>query len=295
MKALKNSLVFFGLIGLFLLGAGSCVLKKSPEYLAVHLTNSQLASNPGEELPFEEDPREIDTCKHRKGQGCWEFSTCRTFCEDVFFSKELEETCYNWAFSLYEDFAILFNLMDKKAFQEVEPEILSCFIRLSGNQKDTFLRSWDQEKAEAFLEELAFNEKLAYELFKVDKKEDFEILEALFRKLGHRKADRNLKVNLDNLNESFFTLIQNENNYPAWKWLDNYVSMECKKDRSCEEPLEYYCEVLEDYSRGELDDFLYKNDLFAKDYRGDIESKTCRGSACEYGDVQDLRTICRDF
>ena len=237
------------------------------------------------------DQEEDSVCKNRVNEEnpvCWTFPGCRSFCEELFFSKEKQQICYNWPTALVDDFEILFSTMTKGLFQNIDSKIFKCFLKLSENNSILF-KNLNEEESKEFLEEVAVNHNLAYHLASEDKG-NFSVLTALFRKIKSRFINA-IKQPLSHKHSNFLIALHKEENRSAWTWLNDYLIYRCRGDSTCKEPLDYYCEILEDVKGEALEDF-FENNGFKREYRQRIESKTCGSSRCEYGELRDFDEMC---
>jgi len=142
------------------------------------------------------------------------------------------------------------------------------------------------------LEEVANNPELAFYLRQEDKG-DFSILYSLLKKIsGH--TGKAIKKIIDSKQANFLILLHRYHNHQAWNWLNDHIVHRCRRDPLCKEPLEYYCEVLEDIVSESLADF-FENQNFKNEYKNVIEAKRCGSGHCEYGKVQDFEEMCRDL
>ena len=290
MRDLRKTMYFLTWTFILLSLISSCFSRKPILPSAFFSESSEPKLKHSEELDGE-NQEEGYVCL-REGRGCWEFEECRTFCEDLFFSPENRQMCFEWPIDLYEDFKRLFVVRDTETFENIEPQVLRCFLGLSERNRSVFFKAFDEETAQEFLKEIAGNPKLAFELAGYDKG-DFSLLDKLFKKISSYII-RAVKANLDYSKGNFLTLIHEYENRPAWTWLDDYIVHHCRRDSSCEEPLEYYCKILEDNRSKELEDFFY-NQNFKRSYRQRIEAQTCGSRNCEYGDVRDFKELCREI
>ena len=292
MQVFKKTIRCF-VIGFILTGFNtSCFVKRqSSSLLYSQLPEKKEIPAPEDEKPLEKENQEEGFVCSKEGRGCWEFSECRGFCENLFFGEDSREMCYQWPISLYEDFENLFITIYTKPFRYIDPKVLKCFVKLSENNKTTLFKKFNQEETLEFLGEIAKSSELAFHLSGEDKG-DFFIFRTLFKKISSRipRAVKRMSTNKGN----FLILLHEYQNYHAWLWLDDYIIHGCRRDSLCKEPLDYYCEVLEDVFSATLEDF-FENQYFKNEYRKAIESKQCGSQSCEYGDVRDFREMCDNF
>ena len=288
MQDFKKRISFAAISFIFIGFASSCITH-TPRL------PSHFYSQPNEEDNLNtEDEKTLEiegfACQ-KEGRGCWEFPECRSFCEELFFSPDDRQMCYQWPISLFDDFKSLFITMKTKPFRSIEPEVLKCFIQLSENHKTILFRKFNREEAQEFLEEVAKNPELAFYLGGEDKG-DFSILHSLLKKISSYTGKAIKKI-IDTRQTNFLILLHRNHNRQAWIWLNDYVVHRCRRDSLCKEPLEYYCEALEDIVSETLTDF-FENQNFKNEYKTAIESKRCGDSDyCEYGEAQDFKEMCQ--
>lgn len=280
--------ISFAAISFILVGFVSSCITHIPR-LPSHFYSQSSEDN----LKEDEKSLEIESfvCQ-KEGRGCWEFSECRSFCEELFFNPDDRQKCHQWPISLFDDFKSLVATIKTEPFQNIEPEVLGCFIQLSEDRKTILFRQFNEEEAQEFLEEVARNPKLAFHLGREDKG-DFSILHSLLKKIRGRTG-KAFKEIINTKRVNFLILLHRNQNRPAWVWLNDYAVHRCRRDSFCKEPLEYYCEVLEDTFSETLADF-FENQNFKNEYKTAIESKRCGSGYCEYGEVQDFREMCGDL
>ena len=293
--------VYFILIGLI----SSCVVKKTtpPSYFSSQSDTSSheekqdsntVKTEPlnitGEKPLAEENKTESFVCQ-KEGRGCWEFPECRSFCENLFFNEHSKQMCRQWPISLFEDFENLFVTINTKPFHSIEPQVLKCFLKLS-EEKNVLFKKFDMEEAKEFLEEVAVNPELAFYLAGEDK-DNFSILNTLLKTI-HSRVPSAIKKRLSLNKGHFLILLHEHQNRSAWAWLNDYIIYRCRRDSSCKEPLDYYCEILQDIQPKILEDF-FKNRHFKQEYKKDIELKNCGSATCQYGTAQDFEKMCEEL
>ena len=220
---------------------------------------------------------------------CWTVPHCRNFCDDLFINKRDEQKCHKWPSRLVNRFSDLYETMNKGVFQDISAKSFKCFIKLTENGSLLF-KDLTEEESKEFLLEIAFNPNLAFNLSSADKG-SFSVLTALFRKLSGRLIS-SAKEPLGHNKGNFLIEIYKKDNQPAWNWLNDYLIYLCKKDSKCEEPLDYYCDILKNIKTNILEDFFENNQHFERGYRQAIQRQQCGGSGCKYGDIQDFKQMC---
>ena len=226
-------------------------------------------------------------CK-QEGKTCSEYKSCQRFCNDLFFTHKGKENCYKWSYSFFKDFEELAQQLKAFSFSHLDFPTVKCFFKMSEDHKITIFKGFTEKAAEEFLEQVAINQDLAWSLFRSDK-EHFDILKDLFEKRD-RRVQRAIGKDIFS-DSSFLILAHKHNNRSAWDWIDSFIRHDCKKVSSCQHPLEYYCEILEEDYREDLESF-FENRSFERAYKKDIEAETCGLRACQYGKVKDFKSFC---
>ena len=224
----------------------------------------------------------------QKGKACSEYESCKTFCDDLFFLQKGKENCYKWSHSYFKNFEKLANQLETLSFSNLDIPTVKCFFEMVEDHRITLFKDWTKKSAEIFLTQIAINYELAGHLYQADKKH-FYILKDLLEEFDGRNQ-RAIRKEIFSQSH-FITLALAHKNQPAWNWIDSFIHHDCDKTATCQFALEYYCEVLEETSRKDLES-LFANHWFERAYKKDIESETCNSSYCEYGKVTDFKTIC---
>lgn len=293
----KNIFISF-ILGLTLTGLIlSCSKKEEQDFRAFFRSQIEREQTELKEKVKEENKQDtLSTdeqgfvCPEKEARGCWQLPQCKNFCDESFSYKAERQNCYNWPLPLFDDFKNLIETINTGLFQNIEPKVLRCFLKLSEDNKDSFFRKLNKDEAKELLEVIADEKDLAFHLAKEDKS-DFSILHRLFKKIRSRTPSA-IKEELHS-GDNFLIRLSEDGNRPAWDWLNDYISYRCQRDKTCKEPLDYYCEILEDIKHSELEYFFeYRN--FEIEYKKDIESKNC-GEPCKYGDVADFRKMCNSL
>ena len=239
----------------------------------------------------DEDQSAIKVRCRQEGETCSEYKSCKAFCDDLYFNFQGRENCYNWSYSFFESFERLAYYLETLAFSKLDFPTMKCFFEMSENHRINIFKNFTEKSAEAFLEEIAINEELALLLFKSDKG-SFNILKDLFDKID-RRPYRAIRRELFS-GENFLVFAQKYSNSTANKWADDFIRYECKKTSTCQNPLEYYCKILAETSRKDLEKFLASH-WFERAYKADIESETCYSSNCKYEKVSHFKKFCEKF
>ncbi len=240
-------------------------------------------------IPLERSPHKAFSCQ-KESQACWGFPACVRFCEELFFNKESRKKCLQWPMVLFEDFNNLLNIIRTQPFQEIDLKVLKCFMDLSEEDKTILFKRLNKDSAQEFLEEIAKTPELALILAKEDDK-NFSIFRTLTKKVSSRIPTA---IKGRGGSKNFLILLNENENRPAGVWLDDFISHFCRRDSSCDEPLDYYCKILDKTRSEPLKDF-FENAYFKKEYKRNIESKSCGSQNCEYGNLIDFRSLCRSF
>jgi len=230
-------------------------------------------------------------CEKKSPRQCWQLPQCKVFCNNIFRNKKEREHCYKWPPDLYPEFENLFQILETETFDKIDPKVLKCFLDISEEHSDVALKKLKREDVKDLLHTLAEDPELASSFYKEEEKK-FPLLHSLYRKIGGRTST-SIKKPIHG-SSNFLILISENENKPAWKWLNAYIFYRCKTDQTCKEPLDYYCTILKDENKTTLTDFFQYRE-FEKEYQREIESKSCGESLCQYGDVQNFRSLCQDI
>ena len=284
---ITSRIISFILMGLII----SCATKEPMDLVAL-LHSQEKSAKETLTTKAEQNSQITDeegfTCQKEEGDKCWQFQSCRNVCEELFFNNEQKENCYNWPMHLFEDFIELIDTMERGLFQQLEPEVFQCFLKITEGRTNILFRKFSKEEAKEFLEVLSYTYDLTFHLEKADGR-DFFIFNSLFRKINHRIPSA-IKKELRG-GDNFLILLNKYENQTGWMWLNNYITHRCRIDSKCKEPLDYYCEILKDVQNSDLND-VFENRKFKNEYQRDVESKTCGADRCEYGNIQDFDEMC---
>ena len=245
------------------------------------------SSSSPEEIEQESLTVEGIQCK-LEGRACSEDKKCQMFCDDLFFHYKGRENCYNWPYSFFKDFKKVANQLKTLSFSDLDYPTVKCFFKMTEDHKISLFKNFTEKSAKKFLTQIVKDQQLAHSLLQSDKV-DFEILEGLFGKID-RRVQRAIRTEIY-LDSHFLILAHKYKNRFAWRWIDSFIHYDCKKNSSCQNPLEYYCEILEETYRGDLEDF-FENHWFERAYKEHIESTACDSYDCEYGKVSDFKEFC---
>ena len=227
----------------------------------------------------------------KRGDSCSEHEDCKAFCDDLFIYKKGKEHCWKWPYSAFKDFKKLKQQLETLSFADLDFSRVKCFFEMSKSHRISLFKNFSKKSAEIFLAQIAINEKLAKPLYQADKK-DFNMLEDLFDKVD-RRFQRAMSENIFH-QSPFLTLSLEYKNQPAQDWADSFIRYKCKKTTTCQQPLEFYCDILEDTSKRELEN-LFERRWFEIAYKRDIEAKACYSRDCEYGKISDFKEFCKNI
>ncbi|MCZ0932641.1 MAG: hypothetical protein OXJ52_05770 [Oligoflexia bacterium] len=256
---------------------------------APYIVFDDLPEETAEKSLSDEETQGIEKIQcRREGKACSEYKSCQSFCEDLFFTQKGKENCYKWPHSFFKDFKKFVWQLETSSFSNLDFPTMKCFFKMSEDHRIRLFKNFSEKPAEKLLAQIAVNYKLALPLFHSDKK-NFDILKDLFEKID-RRAQRAMMAEIFSRNH-FLILAHKHKNKPAWDWIDSFIRYDCKKTSSCRHPLEYYCEILEETYRGDLESF-FENRWFERAYKEDIELSACDSYDCEYGKVSDFKEFC---
>ena len=226
-------------------------------------------------------------CK-QEGKTCSEFESCKSFCDDLFFYYKGRENCYNWSYSFFEEFKKTAHQLETLSFSNLNTLSLKCFFEMAQDHRITMFKNFTKKSSELFLTEVASNKELASAIYKADR-DEFYILKDLFNKIN-KNTLRALREKIY-FYDHFLIVSQKNNNQSAWIWVDDFINFDCKKNSSCQSPLESYCKVLEGTSREDLAGILDSRS-FESAYKREIELATCDSSYCKYEKISDFKDFC---
>ena len=186
----------------------------------------------------------------QSGPACSEYGRCKAFCDDLFFYQKGRDNCYKWSYSFFPDFIKLLEQIETLSFSDLDFATVDCFFEMSEDHRLNLFKNFPEKSAEKFLVYIANQYELALPLFHSDKV-DFYLLKDLFGKLDKR-IQKGIRTEIFDQTH-FLILAHRSKNKPAWDWIDSFIRHDCKKSSTCQDPLEYYCEILEETSRGDLE------------------------------------------
>ena len=238
----------------------------------------------------DEEVQEISKIKcEQEAETCSEYESCKVFCDDLFYNHQGRKNCYEWSYSFFKDFKKVARQLETLSFTDLEVPAMKCFFEMSSDHRINFFKNFTDKSAEIFLTQITINKELAWSVFKADK-ENFNIFEDLFEKID-KKVQRAIREEIF-LQNHFLILAQKHNNKSAWSWVDSFIRYDCKKTSACQHPLEYYCDILKETPRKDLEFFL-ENSWFERAYKSDIELEVCDSYHCEYGKISDFKEFCK--
>lgn len=263
---------------------------KEPNSLALPLASQEEGSIGS----HAEEPEEGDLiCSAKQGPFCWQNQACIDFCEEVFWLDEDRQKCRRQSLSMGIAFEELWEILKTGVFQHIRLEVFSCFLEVTENKK-LFFRDFSEEEAKEFLHEMAKDRDMM-QLVSKKGPDNFSILDALFRKINHiivNAIAEPLTLGADN---NFLITAYDNSNFFALVYLDDYIIYKCRRHSYCSEPLDYYCKILKDVKLSTWQRFFEERHHFRSNYKSVIESKTCNGSPCKYGNPKDWETLCQNL
>ena len=246
-----------------------------------------------------ENPKEIDPekqeekCQAGRGTACSKDKKCKKICSELFSRNSHETACLELPKETVSGFEELFETLEEEDPDDLDLDILECLLDIDDTEFANAVKKLPRAKAKAFLIEVTEDKDLARILEEED--DEFNILKQAFSRagLGYKLRDV-LTDELDD-DKSFFHIVAEDENEPAYKWIDEYVEEVCeeKKDSlQCpgekREKLGAYCKAFINHYSSELAGFLRSADLFEDDYRRQLERED------EAWTVSGFEDFCRD-
>ena len=224
--------------------------------------------------PKTTDPKKQKKCMALTGDICRTNKNCKKICDDLFSKNSHEASCLKLPEKAVFNFEKLFKTMKEEDIQDLDLNTLECLLDIDDTEFARAVKKLSRSAAKKFLIRITEEEDLAKILEEED--DEFNILKQAFSRAGF---GYNLKdVLTDELKDdkSFFHIVAEEENTPAYEWVEEYVNEVCEESSSqCpeNEKLGAYCRAfVRDYSSSELSEFLSSAELFEDDYRDRVES-----------------------
>ncbi len=224
--------------------------------------------------PKTTDPKKQKKCMALTGDICRTNKNCKKICDDLFSKNSHEASCLKLPEKAVFNFEKLFKTMKEEDIQDLDLNTLECLLDIDDTEFARAVKKLSRSAAKKFLIRITEEEDLAKILEEED--DEFNILKQAFSRAGF---GYNLKdVLTDELKDdkSFFHIVAEEENTPAYEWVEEYVNEVCEESSSqCpeNEKLGAYCRAfVRDYNSSELSEFLSSAELFEDDYRDRVES-----------------------
>ena len=264
-------------------------------YFMIHCaTPTTPAPEVSRENPKKTDPeKQEEKCQAGRGTACSKDKKCQKICDDLFSRNSHEKACLELPKETVSGFEELFETLEEEDPDDLDLDILECLLDIDDTEFANAVKKLPRAKAKAFLIEVTEDKDLARILEEED--DEFNILKQAFSRagLGYKLRDV-LTDELDD-DKSFFHIVAEDENEPAYKWIDEYVEEVCeeKKDSlQCpmekREKLGAYCKAFINHYSSELADFLRSADLFEDDYRRQLERED------EAWTASGFKNFCRD-
>ena len=212
-----------------------------------------------------------------KQQRCGRNSTTQTLCEkssncgddvcDELFSGSDRKECYKLPESLVLDFENVLKAIKDGEAASIRPTTLDCLLDIDDREFERAVRKMSKNEAKEFLVEVARDDDLS-DIFG-DEDNNYHIIDALLtRATGKTNLVEQLSTTIED--NQHFLWLASEGVKEVWNWLDNYVSNE----RSDQDTIVTYCEVLLKMTNSKLNDFLEDRGWFDENYRADVEDES---------------------
>ena len=223
------------------------------------------------------DPeKQEEKCQAGTGTACSKDKKCKKICSELFSRNSHETACLELPKETVSGFEELFETLEEEDPDDLDLDILECLLDIDDKEFANAVKKLPRAKAKAFLIEVTEDKDLARILEEED--DEFNILKQAFSRAGFGYKLKDVLTDELDKDKSFFHIVAEDENEPAYKWIDEYVEEVCeeKKDSlQCpgekREKLGAYCKAfIQDYS-SELAGFLRSADLFEDDYRRQLE------------------------
>ena len=246
------------------------------------------------ENPKETDPdKQEEKCQAGIGTACSKDKKCQKICDDLFSSNSQEKACLELPKKTVLGFEELFETLEEEDPDDLDLNILECLLDIDDTEFANAVKKLSKDQAKAFLIEVTEEEELSRILEEED--DAFNILKQAFSRAGFGYKLKDVLTDELEDDKSFFHIVAEDENKPAYKWIDAYVEEVCeeKRDRSqCpgekREKLGAYCQAFINHYSSELAGFLSSADLFEDDYRKKLERED------EAWTVSGFKDFCRD-
>ena len=244
--------------------------------------------------PKKTDPeKQEEKCQAGIGTACSKDKKCKTICDDLFSQNSHEKACLKLPKETVLGFEELFETLEEEDPDDLDLNILECLLDIDDTEFASAIKKLSKDQAKAFLIEVTEEEELSRILEEED--DAFNILKQAFSRAGLGYKLRDVLTDELEDDKSFFHIVAEDENKPAYKWIDAYVEEVCeeKRDRSqCpgekREKLGAYCQAFINHYSSELAGFLSSANLFEDDYRKKLERED------EAWTVSGFKDFCQD-
>ena len=240
------------------------------------------------------DPeKQEEKCQVGQDPLCSKDKKCKKVCQELFSKNSHEKACLKLPEKTVLDFEELFKTLEKGEVDDLNLDTLECLLDIDDTEFARAVKKLSSGEAKDFLIAVADDDKLARVLEEED--DEFNILKQAFSKAGLGYKLRDILTDELEDDKSFFHIVAEEENEPAYKWVDEYVEEICEKRKDTlqcpgekREKLGAYCKAFIQHYLSELSGFLSSADLFEDDYRKKIES------AGKQWTVSGFQDFCQD-
>ena len=254
----------YGLFALVLVGA--CVYEAPPPPFKFPDPVSK------RESPEASDPKIQKKCQEKGKTPCLKDSSCEKLCSEIFTSRRNEKDCLELSKEMVLDFEHLLKSASKGRWEQIDPYILECLLDIDEVGFSKALKKVGKHEARDFLFLITEDRDLASVLEKED--DDFHILKRLMREAFSNRTLTSLLTEKIEDSKSFLYFTGVNWGEEAFQYLDAYVSEKCESgggDCPGEKPIGAYCQALLNFKSRVLEDFLSSADVFADDYKDEVE------------------------
>ncbi len=236
--------------------------------------------------------KQEEKCQANQGRLCSEDKECKKICDELFSTNSHETACLKLPEETVSNFEELLEEMTEKGRAvDMDLHTLECLLDIDDTEFARAIRKLPREEAEKFLIEIAEDKNLARILEEED--DEFNILKQVFSRAGLGNRLRDVLTEELEDDKSFFHIVADDENKPAYKWVEEYVEEICEErgdTLQCpgKKKLGAYCKAFLQHYRSYLSRFLSQGDLFEEDYRSKLKSGGHKWT------VSGFKDFCRD-
>ncbi len=236
--------------------------------------------------------KQEEKCQANQGNPCSKDKQCKKICDELFSTNSHETACLKLPEETVSNFEELLDEMTEKGRAvDMDLHTLECLLDIDDTEFARAIRKLPREEAEKFLIEIAEDKNLARILEEED--DEFNILKQVFSRAGLGNRLRDVLTEELEDDKSFFHIVADDENKPAYKWVEEYVEEICEErgdTLQCpgKKKLGAYCKAFLQHYRSYLSRFLSQGDLFEEDYRSKLKSGGHKWT------VSGFKDFCRD-